>query len=295
MNPQTEKIREIARELLEKQEVQLVIGWEKGTFFYNSTPAFITKPEDVDRLIWDEYCAVNLAKYLMDYRHLEGKVAILVKGCDARGVNRLVQDLVIQRDKVYLIGVPCPGMKDAKQAAALGKEKAGEALLEVKCRRCTHPNPVVYDVLVGPEVPVQGKEDRFARVAELEKLSPDEKFAYWAKQYDKCIRCYACRNVCPACNCRECVFDQGQTWLERAVERGGNQFYGLVRAFHVAGRCIECGECERVCPMGVPIMDLHHKIAKDINELFGEYEAGLDPESPLPLGMYKTDDPEEFM
>lgn len=295
MNAQTVKMREIAKELLEKQEVQMVIGWEKGTFFYNSTPVFITRPEDVDRLIWDEYCAINFSKLLMDYRNKEGKIAIFVKGCDSRGVNRLLQDLVIKREKVYLIGMPCSGMKDAKAAAELGQDKSGEAPLEDKCRYCTHPNPVVFDVLIGDEVPITGKEDRFARIADLEKLDPEEKFEYWSKAYDKCIRCYACRNVCPACNCRECVFDQGQTWLERSVDRSGNQFYGLVRAFHVAGRCVECGECQRACPMGIPIMDLKHKIAKDINELFGDYEAGLDIEGELPLGMYKSEDPEEFM
>ncbi|MFA5536312.1 MAG: 4Fe-4S dicluster domain-containing protein [Bacillota bacterium] len=295
MNQQTARMREIARELLEKKEVEMVIGWEKGTFFYNSTPVFITKPEDADKLIWDDYCAVNFAKLLMDYRYLDGKVAVFVKGCDARGVNRLIQDLVIKREKIYLIGMPCPGMKDAKIAAKLGQEKEAEVPLEGKCLYCTHPNPVIYDVLIGDEVPVEIREDRFARIKEFEEKSSDEKAQFWASQYDRCIRCYACRNVCPACNCRSCVFDQNQDWLERAVDRSGNQFYGLVRAFHVAGRCIECGECERACPMGIPIMLLKHKISKDINELFGEYEAGLDPEGDLPLGMYKADDPDEFM
>jgi len=133
MNQQTARMREIAKDLLEKKEVQMVIGWEKGTFFYNSTPVFITRPEDVDKLIWDDYCAINFAKLLMDYRYMDGKVAIFVKGCDTRGVNRLIQDLVIKRDKVYLIGMPCPGMKDAKVAAKLGQEREGEVPLESKC------------------------------------------------------------------------------------------------------------------------------------------------------------------
>jgi hypothetical protein len=47
--------------------------------------------------------------------------------------------------------------------------------------------------------------------------------------------------------------------------------------------------------MGVPIMKLNRKIAKDIVELFGEYEAGLDTETLPPLGLYKAEDPEEFM
>ncbi|MGI6552489.1 MAG: 4Fe-4S ferredoxin [Clostridia bacterium] len=295
MKSVTEKMRQLAKELLKKKEVDLIIGWEKGTFFYDSTPVFITRPEDTDCLIWDEFCAVNLAKYLMEYRQKEGKTAIFVKGCDARGVNRLLQDLQLDRDKIYLIGIPCPGMKSIQAAKEAGPEKIQDLPLEEKCLYCTHPNPVIYDVLLGEEVQPSPQKDRFAGVEEIEKMDPDSRYEFWSSHYDRCLRCYACRNVCPACNCRECIFDQGQDWLERSVDRGGNEFYGLVRAFHVAGRCTECGECERVCPAGIPIMLLNRKIAKDINELFGEYEAGLDLEVTPPLGLYKTEDPEEFM
>ncbi|WP_227767172.1 4Fe-4S binding protein [Zhaonella formicivorans] len=296
----TEQMRKLAKELLEKGEVQYIIGWEKGTFWYNSTPVFISKPEEADKLVWDEYCAANLASYLLDDRYPQGKIGIFVKGCDSRGVNRLVQDKQVKRENLFLIGLPCPGMKSAKKAPLLGQEKASEVPLEEKCTYCTHHNPVVYDMLLGEkvaldEVAVTAEVERFAGVEEIEKMTPDEKYEFWTKQYSRCIRCYACRNVCPACNCTVCCFDQGQTWLERDVTPTGNQVYGIIRAFHVAGRCIECGECERVCPMGVPIMKLNRKIAKDIVELFGEYEAGLDTETLPPLGLYKAEDPEEFM
>ena len=130
MKSVTEKMRQLAKELLKKKEVDLIIGWEKGTFFYDSTPVFITRPEDTDCLIWDEFCAVNLAKYLMEYRQKEGKTAIFVKGCDARGVNRLLQDLQLDRDKIYLIGIPCPGMKSIQAAKEAGSEKIYELPLE---------------------------------------------------------------------------------------------------------------------------------------------------------------------
>lgn len=296
----TEQMRKLAKELLEKGEVQYIIGWEKGTLWYHSTPVFIFKPEDAERLVFDEFCAPNLAPYLLDDRFPQGKIGIFVKGCDSRAVNRLLQDKQVERENLYLIGVPCPGMKDAQKAAALGQDKAGEAPLEEKCASCLHPNPVIYDTLLGEkvaaeEVAATAEAQRFAGVEEIEKMSPDEKFAYWQKQYERCIRCYACRNVCPACNCTVCCFDEGQTWLDRDVTPQGNQVYAIIRAFHVAGRCIECGECERVCPVGVPIMKVKRKIAKDIEELFGKYEAGLDTETLPPLGQYRTDDPEEFM
>ncbi|MHB1125935.1 MAG: 4Fe-4S dicluster domain-containing protein [Bacillota bacterium] len=294
MSATVEQVRKTARELLEKGEVKYVIGWEKGTFGYQSPPVFISRPEDVDKLVWDQFCVNNLAKYLLDDKNLEGKIALFVKGCDSRGINRLLQDNQIDREKVIVIGLPCPGMKDAALAAEQGHDQ--DLPLLAKCQECTHPNPVVADVVLGDAVPVSGHPGRLEEVSEIEQKSPDEKYDYWASQYDRCIRCYACRNVCPACNCRECIFDQTASgWLSKASGRSENQFYGITRAMHVAGRCIECGECERVCPMGIPLMQINRKLIKDINELFGEYEAGLDKHDRPPLGRYNTEDPEEFM
>lgn len=302
MSDITAKMRATARELLEKGEVKYVIGWEKGTFWYQSTPVFVEKPEETDKLVWDEFCLNNLAVYLLDDRQGEGKIGLFVKGCDSRGVVRLIQDKQFPRERVYLIGIPCPGLKDVKEAAALGQ--GADVPLAEKCRYCDHKNPVIYDVLIGEGAPEAAAEvaataaagDRFTEVKEIEAMDPGERYAYWTAQYDRCIRCFACRNICPACNCRECIFDQTAVgWLSKEVTGAGNQFYGLVRAFHVAGRCIECGECERVCPMDIPIMKLNRKIIKDINELFGENEAGVDLEKLPPLGLYSPDDPEEFM
>ena len=155
---------------------------------------------------------------------------------------------------------------------------------------------MAFDELIGEKVPESDKPERFDAVNELEKKSPDEKYEYWAKQFDKCIRCYACRNACPACNCRECYVDQYRVgWQGKQNNRAENQVFGLTRAFHISDRCIECGECERVCPMGLPLMELNRKLIKDLNELFGPYEAGVDPEVKPPLGLYSEDDPEEFM
>ncbi|MDA8441587.1 MAG: 4Fe-4S dicluster domain-containing protein [Peptococcaceae bacterium] len=290
----TEKMRDVAKDLLTKGEVNMVIGWEKGTFWYNSTPVFITKAEDVERLVFDEFCTNNLAKYLLDYKTAEGKVAIFVKGCDARAVNRLMQDQQVQRDKVYLLGIPCGGMKEAAPGT---QPQATEGLpLVEKCQNCTSPNPVVFDVLLGDQVSVRDTQNRFAAVEKLEALGTDEKYAYWGEMFDKCIRCYACRNVCPACSCRECAFDgNGLNWLGKQNNLQENQMFNITRAMHVAGRCIECGECERVCPMDLPLMAINRKVIKDLNELFGAYEAGMDVENRPPLGQFKLEDPEKFM
>ena len=63
-----------------------------------------------------------------------------------------------------------------------------------------------------------------------------------------------------------------------------------IRAFHVAGRCTDCGECSRVCPQGIPLHLLNRKMIKDIDEFYGEYQAGEDTESRAPLTDFRQDD-----
>ncbi|MFA6808389.1 MAG: 4Fe-4S dicluster domain-containing protein [Eubacteriales bacterium] len=295
MEKLTQEIRKTAKEILEKGQANVVIGWEKGSAWYISTPVFIDKAEDVERLVWDEYCVNNLAKYLLDYKTVEGKVAIFVKGCDARGVNRLIQDKQVDREKVLIVGLSCPGMKDEKKAKELGKN--AEIPLVKKCQECRYPEPIIFDIFLGEKgkkEPAKGKD--FSDIKAIEKMSSDEKYDFFSENYDRCLRCYACRNVCPACSCRECIFDQSKSgWLGKANNASNNMFFGITRALHVAGRCIECGECERVCPVNIPIMLLNKKIIQDIDTLFGDYDAGLDPEGKLPLGGFEYSDPEEFM
>ncbi len=280
--------RKIARELLEDKQVDLIIGWEKGTFEDKTTPLFIKKTTDVDRLIINEFCSSNLTPYLLKYKNHQGKIALFLKGCDSRGILRLLQDKQIKRENIYIIGVPCSGLKQINSS--------GEVIEEPKCTGCTHPNPVIYDFILGEKRESKNPEGRFAIIEEDTDKSAKQTWDYWKSQFEKCIRCYACQRVCPACNCRQCIFvDRSQEWIERRVDGTENAAYSLIRAYHVAGRCVECGECERACPVGLPLMKLNKRIAKDIEELFGPYEAGVDIEEKPPIGHFKHDDPEEFL
>jgi len=67
-----------------------------------------------------------------------------------------------------------------------------------------------------------------------------------------------------------------------------------MRAFHLAGRCVGCGECERACPVNIPLMELNKKLTKDVKELF-EYTSGIEVEEKPLFGTFKPDDPEEFI
>ena len=311
------KIRDAVKQDLLGGRIDMLLGWEKGHYWWQSRPLFATGEEDIEKLAWDSFCAVNLSRYLLDELRDFEKVGVLVKGCDSRAFNRLLQDNMVARERVVLYGLPCPGMLDYELlVAAAGSELEGIAeqngkvvlktasgektierdqLLLYKCRDCLHPDPVVYDqLLLAPRGEKEAPE-RFKSVIELEEMPADERYAYWEKELSRCLRCYACRQACPYCSCRECFVEQDQPrWQGRAYQASENFLFHLVRAYHGAGRCIDCGECQRACPVAIPLQELNRKLIKDINELYGQFEAGLNTELEPPLLTYKPDDPAAF-
>ena len=163
-----------------------------------------------------------------------------------------------------------------------------------RCLSCKSKKHVVYDELIGEDGEVVEDCNRFDMVEKLEAMTPDERFAFWRGELSRCVRCNACRNVCPACTCEQCVFDNPNSGVSQkaaATSFEENMFH-IIRAFHVAGRCTDCGECSRVCPQNIPLHLLNRKFIKDINEFYGTYQAGEDPNAKPPLGTYTKNDRE---
>ena len=272
------QIRAIARDLLETKQVQCMIGYEIGSHG-RVRPAFIYDPAEVERLVWNQACTHNLVGYLHDKNkplkkgEVPPRVGIVVKPCDSRGINVLLAENQIQRQQIYVIGVTCEGVLEG---AGFCNPQTGN--LQSRCQRCTERIPVVYDALLGEAPRLEAGGDAYEDIAQLEAMSPQERLSFWMRQYDRCIRCYACRQVCPACYCSVCMFERDDSlWVGIASGLKEKEFFHLGRAYHLAGRCVGCNECERVCPMDLPISLLNRKLAKEMQELF-DYRAGMKPE-----------------
>ncbi len=310
------KMLQRAKELLANGEVARVIGWKKGEFFYDPTPAAFETAEELDEgFVYDWFCGANLSKYLIQMSKKEGKTAVFLKPCDTYSFNQLVKEHRIKRENVYVIAVECLGKLNIEKIKASGvsmmtgvevEEKQvkvaslyGETILHKpdvllsKCEVCNKTHQVKDEEIILHERP-ERDVDRFAEVAKLEAMTEDERFAFWREQLSKCIRCNACRNVCPACSCLKCVFDNPASGIAAKAndDKFEEQMFHIIRAFHVAGRCTDCGECSRVCPQNIPLHLLNRKFIKDIDGLYGEYQAGETDEGKTPLTSYKEEDAE---
>lgn len=309
-----EQIRSEAGRLLHKGEVELVVGFRRGSIPMVSRPWLARTPEEAQEFHWDGFCNLNLANYLTKRKE---RVAVVAKGCDSRSLVLHMQEHQISREQVVILGVPCRGMLDRRKLqAAAGKdeileveESDGVILLKGRdlkaevprqdalqqcCSICGHRNPVLKDLLVGQEVAEQ-TVDRYQDVVQIEAKGADERFAYFRQILSTCIRCYACRNACPHCYCPECFVDCSRPqWVGKSQDPEDVFTFHLFRAFHMAGRCTDCGSCERACPMGIPVRLLTRKLEKEIRERWG-YEVGLELEGVPPLATYQPDDPQDFI
>ena len=306
-----------ARELLEYGQVARVLGWKKGENAWDVEPAFFESADSLQDFVYDGFCGANLSKYMIEAGKKEGKTLVFLKPCDSYSYNQLLREHRVDREKAYIIGVGCKGKlsvskipfdgilsiqgaeyPDTKETLTVetlyGTETVSykDAMLE-RCHVCKGKEHVVYDELLGESADTVDA-DRFAEVARIEAMSPEEKFAFFQSELSKCIRCNACRNVCPACSCRKCVFDSTAFNSEQKSNTTSfeEKMFHIIRAFHVAGRCTDCGECSRVCPQGIPLHLFNRKFIKDINALYGEYQAGSDLEAKAPLTNFMLDDAE---
>lgn len=308
------KLVERASALLADGTVDRVLGWKAGEFGYDVTPAVFRSAQELEQsFVWNDFCGANFSKYLVKETLGEGKVLVFLKPCDTYSFNQLLTEHRFDREKVYAIGVPCNGMLDGGRLRDRAGELASFAvdgdtvtvetlydgtltlpraeLLPDRCVNCKSKKHVAYDELLGEDGDVLDSH-RFDEVERLERMTADERYAFWQNELSRCIRCNACRDVCPACTCEKCVFDNPNSGVENkaAANSFEEKLFHIIRAFHVAGRCTDCGECSRVCPQHIPLHLLNRKFIHDIDRFYGDYQAGAEVGSRAPIVNYTKDD-----
>ena len=273
----TARIREEAADLFGRDAIDLLIGYRSTGNSRGAGPCFVTDASQTGQLIYDESCTHNLARYLVGREgeltsrfrptNERPRVAVVAHPGTMRAIVGLIQEHQFERDAVIILGI--------MDGTPVGVEP---------------------DVQVGQIAEdVQGKQETLDGIHELEELAGQERNAWWQDQFAKCIRCYACRQACPLCYCDQCIAEENQPqWIERSPSAENNRSWNIIRAFHLVGRCIGCGECERVCPMDIPLTLLNTKMAMEVGDAF-HYVAGVDVEADLPLITFQVADPEGFI
>ncbi len=293
----SEAIRNEAKRILTEGLVTAVVGYAAGRRKDSVMPIIITDPADAEKLIFTQACVNNLAVYLTKSKKevpKKGKIGIVAKGCDFRALIGLITESQFKREDIYVMGIPCAGVlaTTMEPSRALNSDTIAS-----KCLECDVHFPKGADFIPDVKAPADsGVAARYAaEIARLEALTPAERWAFWKEQFAKCIKCYACRQVCPFCYCEQCICDRNKPqMLESTPRPAGNFSWHLVRAAHLAGRCSGCGECERVCPMDIPINLLNRKMANELKELY-DFEVGLDVQESGPLNTFTESDDQSFI
>ncbi len=314
-----DSMREIAASLLREKAVKFILGQEKGSLPLKSRPIFIDKEDDVKKLTWNEFTDLNLVSFIPK---TGDKIGIILKSCDIKSLIVLLNENQLKRENIIIIGMPCMGLLDKKkielelngkeitkyemrdsEISVFGRDfektfQKSSILLE-NCKYCDTRIPVLYDNLITfPKtysIPEKIVQDEYRDLKEFEMKSPEERWSYFREKLESCIRCYACRNACPLCYCKECFVDQNNPqWFGKTANLPDNILFHLIRAIHLAGRCVGCGACTRACPMNINLYLLNKKIRNVVEERFN-FRAGLDVEKVCPLAVYNMEDPQEFI
>jgi formate dehydrogenase subunit beta len=267
MEAMKEQVVERVKKLLEEGKIQGFLGLREDNG--SVRPHLFKQPEELGSMSLGDSKKAGDVRYPLNktliklaQAYPDATFAVLVRGCDARGLIELFKWKQLQAEKVVPIGIACP------------------AELAQACE-CRQPYP--DDCVAGEKQPGTEVQDS---VKNVDDLSVGERFSYWMEHFERCVKCYGCRNVCPMCFCKECALEETDL-VQTAVLPTENPIFHLTRAVHMAGRCIDCGLCEEACPADIPLRALYKKVAEILAGDTG-YRPGYQPDQKSPLNLIET-------
>ena len=255
----------LSRQQLE-QGAQVIIGYAVGP-----KPFFAQHPEDVEQLIFDDTCRSNLAVYLTkkEVKSL-GQRVICANIPTLRSIIRLAVEHQVNEGDVAVI---------------VRSSDTEYALLSTLSE---------METFLNGRIPPLSEADK-AQLDALQAMSREERWAFWKEAFETCIRCYACRQACPLCYCTTCAATANQPqWIPVAQHPLGNTEWHLMRAMHLAGRCVTCGQCGEACPLGLPVHLLAFHLAETVQHEYGAV-SGLTLDEASPMSVYKPEDTTNFI
>jgi ferredoxin len=228
-------------------------------------PHYYKDGEDLEGLVLTPKYALPLVLRWF-HQHSPGtRVGAVLRSCEERALVELSKRRQVDLDMVKVIGLACTEAEAKECGCVLGSPT---------------------NVMIG--TPLDGLSER-RKLKGLPEKDSGDRLAFWKAEYNKCIKCYGCRDVCPVCACEVCMMGENE-WV-----RGGHlppkfATFHLIKAYHMADRCIECRECEAACPVSIPLAELYGRLLRDVEGRFG-YVTGADPEERPPLLTTLMDEP----
>ncbi len=270
---------EALRQSLEKGTCKTILGWKKRSVPGALQAVSINEPENLKNLLVAENSG-NLTRLFKrtEIRKLS-PVGIIARKREALALNVLLQEKQIVSGQVLVFAVDARGK--FLGVVDLAKAEAINTWYSASSPPADRPSGL--------------SEHVWESLDKLMALSSAARWDFWKQHFARCIRCYACRGSCPMCNCSQCFTDKNMPqWFPTAADGPGNFSWHLVRAFHLAGRCIGCGACDEACPAGIPLGLLNAAMARSSLKHFG-YRAGITADTVPLQADFRTNDQETFI
>ncbi|MBN2346515.1 MAG: 4Fe-4S dicluster domain-containing protein [Candidatus Aminicenantes bacterium] len=264
-------LQDKARELLAGGAVQVVIGYGRGSAAA-ARAVFVREASAVDALVLDETCLQNLAVYLRkpEVRRL-GKAALVAIPAVLRTILQLAAENQVSDGSLIALAVTPSGGEVVPLATLDAVEKH----------------------VAGLDFPRGAAEE--AELRKFAEMGLQERRSFWEEQFSRCLKCYACRAACPLCYCERCTVECNQPqWIPVPAHDLGNLEWNVMRAMHLAGRCVDCGDCSRACPVGIPLQLLNRRLVDEVYERFA-FRSGMAVHGENAMSTFKPDDPEDFI